>query len=111
MYIWTGLLDRLAKKKAVGLANGTKPTAALEGFERRTRSEQLDMVRYCKCGETYKGGQHRVTLMLAPSFVDLTKTVVDAMVQLGGVRKQGRPPRGGVERKLEDWFRELQRRG
>lgn len=78
------------------------------GTDQKSREEQLDVVKYCRVDQCYKSGKHKITLYLDPGFAQLQKLVVSCLVQLGGVRKQGRPPKGGVERDLEGWLRDLQ---
>ena len=46
-------------------------------------------------------------LVLSVEGVRVRKQLLDALVQLGGRRKQGRAPKGAMERALEGWLERL----
>jgi hypothetical protein len=105
IFVWSGLLAGLVSMgDKLGMANAKSLAGLQRDFEKMAKDEQLDMVKVCRCDRTYNSGHHKVLLFLHPSNWEIAKLILASMVQLGGVRKQGRPPKGNMERELEDWL-------
>ena len=66
---------------------------------------KADQVLYCRLERMYVPELSRVVFSAERS--GIRKFAVSAMVQIGAVRKQGRAPRGALERELEDWLASL----
>jgi hypothetical protein len=56
-------------------------------------------VKHCRLQTTFAGD--KVKLFLAVSNTDLEQTVVNALVQLGGIHKHGTPPRSHNARLMQ----------
>lgn len=75
---------------------------ALSNVVDRDRAELVRVARIEKC---YKADMSRI-LLCCPSLAT-RRVIIDSLVQAGAVWKQGRPPKGAMERALEDWLAEL----
>ena len=64
--------------------------------------EKSDLVLMCRVERTYKSETSRLVFSIERS--GARQFVLSSLVQLGAIRKQGRAPKGALERELEEWL-------
>ena len=78
---------------------------AAKEWESMDTVDRLELVKVAKLEKCYQQTSSRVVLCF-PNHPQ-RKEIINGMVQAGGSWKQGRPPKGAMERALEDWLGEL----
>ena len=106
VYVFGGLLLGLAKKgDLVGGKNKDKIQQAAKHWEEASNIERCELVKIAKIEKCYKQEHARVVLCFAGH--PARKEIIDGLVQTGAIWKQGRPPKGAMERSLENSLEEL----
>ena len=106
LFIFGGLLKGVVSAgEKIGQSNLKELTQALTEYEDMEDEDRGELVVFAKLDRTYKADIKRVTLSL--DRWQYRKSLLSALQQLGGTRKQGRAPRGAQERELEQWLAAL----
>ena len=106
VYVFGGLLEALVSEgEKIGAANLKEIQNFATEFGDLTSTEKAELVLHTRCEKMYNSEFRR--LVMCFERVPIRKNILDAMVQLGGRRKQGRAPKGAMERALESWLEKL----
>ncbi len=96
----------LAKKgDLAGGRSEEKIAKALQEWEVMNMVERSELVRVAKIEKFYKQEHSRLVLCFATR--PERRHIIDRLVRVGASWKQGRPPKGAMERSLEGWLGEL----
>ena len=106
MYVFGGMLLGLVKLgDLVGGRNKEAIAKAVKDWEEMDPVDRLEMVKVAKVEKCYQQDMCRIVLCF-PNHPQ-RKEIINGIVQAGGSWKQGRPPKGAMERGLENWLEEL----
>ncbi len=67
--------------------------------------ERVELVRVAKLEKRYKQ-EHSLRVLCFATHPE-RRHIIDGLAQTGATWKQGRPPKGAMERSLEGWLGEL----
>ena len=106
IYCFMALVESLVKRKETVGARNAK---MLKDFETKLMTkdieEKADLIKYCRVDRLYRCDQRKLMMCVQDEAIS---AVVSALVQLGGVRKQGRAPASWLERELQLYLQSLE---
>lgn len=103
--IFVGLVTALVERgPMVGAKTHEELKHIAVQYESMTTEARSESVAVCINDKCYDGELRKLFLHIRRDPKDI---IVQASVQMGGVRKHGRPPAGALERELSDWLQDL----
>lgn len=107
IYIYGGLLQALVQEgEKIGALNHATLVEHLKKYEDQPILEKAELVQWCRLDRTYRSDVKRITLSierLGPA----RQALLAGLRQVGADLRQGRAPRGALERDLEQWLAAL----